>query len=113
MDGRRHAPPHPRGRRSGRLRRTPLIYGERGNDYIVVASNGGQPNHPGWYLNLLDEPEVHIQVGTEHMDARAHITSGDERAELWSLMIGIWPDYERYAKRTEREIAVVVIQPID
>ena len=99
-----------RGRRSGKLRRTALIYGQDGDRYLVVASNGGARNHPFWYLNLSAQPEVQVQVGAERFAARARTAGADERPRLWRLMAEIWPDYERYQKRTGREILVVVLE---
>jgi deazaflavin-dependent oxidoreductase (nitroreductase family) len=99
-----------RGRRSGKLRRTALIYGRDGDNYVVVASNGGARNHPFWYLNLTAEPEVRVQVGPERFAARARTAGAEERPRLWRLMAEIWPDYERYQKRTGREIPVVVLE---
>jgi deazaflavin-dependent oxidoreductase (nitroreductase family) len=100
-----------RGRRSGSLRRTPLIYGEDGDAYVIVASYGGAPHHPDWYLNLAAEPEVAIQVGAERMRARARTAEGEERRRLWELMAGIWPAYEDYQAKTSRTIPVVVLEP--
>jgi deazaflavin-dependent oxidoreductase (nitroreductase family) len=99
-----------RGRRSGKLRRTALIYGQDGDRYLVVASNGGARNHPFWYLNLSAQPEVQVQVGAERFAARARTAGAEERPRLWRLMAEIWPDYERYQKRTGREIPVVVLE---
>ena len=99
-----------RGRRSGKLRRTALIYGRDGDRYLVVASNGGARNHPFWYLNLSAQPEVQVQVGAERFAARARTAGAEERPRLWRLMAEIWPDYERYQKRTGREIPVVVLE---
>lgn len=95
------------GRRTGLKRRTALIYGRDGEDYVVVASKGGSPRHPEWYLNLQVHPEVQVQVGTEVFPARAETVRGPERAELWRRMTAIWPDYDRYQARTAREIPVV------
>lgn len=100
-----------RGRRSGALRRTPLIYGRSGDAYVVVGSWGGRPRHPSWFLNLRDEPEVAIQVGSDVSEARARIAHGKERERLWAEMVGIWPAYETYRARTDREIPVVVLEP--
>jgi deazaflavin-dependent oxidoreductase (nitroreductase family) len=100
-----------RGRRSGKLRRTPLIYGRDGDAYVVVASYGGSPQHPDWYLNLGDDPDVEIQVGDQVMRARAATAEGDDRERLWSRMTGIWPDYDQYQARTERVIPVVALEP--
>jgi deazaflavin-dependent oxidoreductase (nitroreductase family) len=100
-----------RGRRTGKLRRTALIYGRDGDDYVVVGSKGGSHKHPAWYLNLRDHPEVHLQVGADKLVAKARTVVGEERSRLWGLMAVIWPEYERYQKRTSREIPVVVLEP--
>lgn len=99
-----------KGRRSGRPRRTALIYQRRGDAHVVVASHGGAPEHPSWYRNLLADDHAEVQVGPEVFTARARTASGDERAELWRLMTRVWPDYEEYAKKTDREIPVVVLE---
>ncbi|MFN8121356.1 MAG: nitroreductase family deazaflavin-dependent oxidoreductase [Thermoleophilia bacterium] len=100
-----------RGHRSGVARRTALIYGRHGDAYVVVASYGGSPEHPDWYVNLDADPEVVIQVGAERMAARARTAGPGERGGLWTLMTGIWPDYDAYQAKTEREIPVVVVEP--
>ena len=102
-----------RGRQTGKLRRTALIYGEDKGRYVVVGSRGGHQYHPNWYLNLVENPEVQVQVGAEIFDARAYTAQGEERARLWSVMAEIWPDYAKYAKKTEREIPVIVLELID
>jgi deazaflavin-dependent oxidoreductase (nitroreductase family) len=100
-----------RGRRSGKLRRTPLIYSRDGDRYVVVASYGGSPQHPDWYFNLSDEPRVTIQVGPDVMPARAATAPGTDRERLWGQMTGIWPAYDEYQARTERRIPVVTLEP--
>jgi deazaflavin-dependent oxidoreductase (nitroreductase family) len=100
-----------RGRKTGLLRRTPLIYGELDGRYLVVASYGGSPSHPDWYLNLRDDPEVVIQVGDRVMPARAWTADGDERARAWGVMTELWPAYDNYQARTRRLIPVVAIEP--
>nr|AXL06136.1 nitroreductase [uncultured bacterium] len=100
-----------RGRRSGLLRRTALIYGRDGDRFVVVGSNGGKAQHPEWYLNLRDEPEVGVQVGAEVFDARADVATGDTRERLWAMMAEIFPEYERFRTKTAREIPVVLIVP--
>lgn len=100
-----------RGRKSGLLRRTALIYRRDGDAYVVVASQGGLPRHPAWYLNLDADPRVHVQVGTAEFDARARTATGEERARLWRDMAAIWPAYDDYQGRTSREIPVVVLTP--
>jgi deazaflavin-dependent oxidoreductase (nitroreductase family) len=99
-----------RGRRSGKLRRTALIYGRDGDRYLVVASSGGAKHHPAWYLNLTENPEVEVQVGPDRFAARAHTASGEEKARLWGTMASIWPEYDRYQARTERDIPLVVLE---
>jgi deazaflavin-dependent oxidoreductase (nitroreductase family) len=99
-----------RGRRSGKLRRTALIYGRDGDRYLVVASNGGAKKHPSWYLNLAESPEVSVQVGAETFTARALTATANERSRLWRSMTSIWPEYERYQAKTEREIPVMILE---
>jgi deazaflavin-dependent oxidoreductase (nitroreductase family) len=101
-----------RGRTSGKLRRTALIYGRDGDGYVVVASNGGAPHHPLWYRNLTTDPTVHLQVEAETFTGTARTVEGDERARLWPLMASIWPDYDQYQEKTARQIPVVVIEPV-
>jgi len=100
-----------RGRKSGLLRRSALIYGTDGDDYVIVASKGGHSHHPLWFTNLRAHPAVRVQVGPDEFDAVAHVAEGPERARLWELMVEIWPDYENYKKKTDREIPVVVLRP--
>ena len=101
------------GRRSGRQRQHPLIYGRHGNDFLVVASKGGAPRHPAWYLNLVADPDVEIQVRDERIRAHARTASREEKPELWSLMTKEWPAYDSYQENTEREIPVVVLEPVE
>ncbi|GAA1790930.1 nitroreductase family deazaflavin-dependent oxidoreductase [Luedemannella flava] len=98
-----------KGRRSGIARRTPLIYGEDAGRYLLVASKGGSPDHPAWYLNLDADPRVLVQVKDEVFEADAHTATGAERARLWREMTKIWPDYDTYQTKTDREIPVVVL----
>jgi deazaflavin-dependent oxidoreductase (nitroreductase family) len=99
-----------RGRRSGRRRRTALIYGRDGDRYLVVASVGGSARHPAWYLNLTDDPQVEVQVGAERFTATARTASATEKPRLWSLMTAIWPAYEGYQRKTRRDIPVVILE---
>jgi deazaflavin-dependent oxidoreductase (nitroreductase family) len=99
-----------KGRKSGRLRRTALIYGRDGDGYLVVASKGGAKKHPEWYVNLRENPEVEVQVGAEKFKARARTATPEEKPKLWQLMTSTWPDYDNYQKRTQREIPVVVLE---
>ncbi len=98
------------GRRTGKPTTTPLIFGRDGEDFVIVASQGGAPEHPGWYRNLVKQPEVELQVKGDRFRGRARTTAGDERDRLWRSMAEIWPHYDTYATRTEREIPVVVIE---
>ncbi len=101
-----------KGRKSGLWRRTALIYGRDGENYVVVASKGGSETHPLWYLNLRDNPGAEIQVGPETFRVRARDAEGDERARLWQTMSAIWPDYNNYQTKTDRRIPVVVLEPV-
>ena len=99
------------GRRSGRRRTTPLIFGRDGDDYLVVASVGGLPNHPAWYLNLQSEPAASVQVEDARFDVVARTATEAEKPRLWSVMNGVWPNYDTYQSRTERVIPVVILTP--
>jgi len=101
-----------RGRRSGTLRRTPLIYGRDGEAYVVVASRGGTPEHPAWYLNLSAEPEVTIQVGSDVMRAYATTIDGDHWSDVWGQMAQIWPAYDDYQAKTSRQIPLVRLEVV-
>lgn len=98
------------GRRSGESRSTPLIYGTAGDDYVVVASKGGAPEHPDWYVNLAEDPEVELQVWGDRFPARARTATAEEREELWPLMTERWPAYDEYQTKTDREIPIVVLE---
>ena len=99
------------GRKSGIKRRTALIYGRDNADYVIVASKGGSPEQPAWYLNLEADPEVEIQVFDEVLPVVARTVGGEERERLWALMRQIWPAYDEYQTKTDREIPVVVLSP--
>jgi deazaflavin-dependent oxidoreductase (nitroreductase family) len=101
------------GRNSGDKFVLPLFYGTDGDSYIVIASKGGAPQHPGWYRNILANPDVEVQVGTKKAKARARTTTGEERTRLWKKALEYWPPYADYQLKTEREIPVVVLDPLD
>ena len=101
-----------RGRKSGLLRRTALIYGRDGDSYLVVASNGGSPTHPAWYLNLEADPAVRVQVGAEEFAATARTATDEQRARLLPLMAEIWPAYPDYQRKTDRQLPVVILDPV-
>ena len=101
------------GRKSGDKFLFPLIYGRNGNSYVVIASKGGAPQHPGWYRNLVADPKVEMQVGTEHLKAVARTAKGEERSRLWSQLVGIYAPFADYqVKAPHREIPVVVLDPV-
>jgi deazaflavin-dependent oxidoreductase (nitroreductase family) len=99
-----------KGRTSGEARTAPLIYEDADGAYVVVASKGGAPEHPGWYKNLAKEPQVELQVKGEVFPAQARTASGEERERLWKLAALQWPDYDAYQRKAEREIPVVVLE---
>ena len=99
-----------RGRKSRKVRRTALIYGRDGERFLVVASQGGARKHPSWYLNLVENPGVHVQVGAERFVARARPPAPKEKPRLWRTMTDIWPEYDRYQARTRRDIPVVILE---
>jgi deazaflavin-dependent oxidoreductase (nitroreductase family) len=99
------------GRKSGKRRTTPLLYGRDGDNHVVIASMGGAPKHPAWYLNL-QEQEAEIEVGRERLRARARDAEGEERDRLWAHMVALFPNYAEYQTKTERRIPVVVLEPI-
>ena len=98
-----------KGRSSGQERTTPLIHREDGDRWVIVASKGGAPDHPGWFKNLEAEPEATIQVKDEQIPVRASVAEGEERERLWQAMTEVWPDYDGYQQRTDRQIPVVVL----
>jgi deazaflavin-dependent oxidoreductase (nitroreductase family) len=99
------------GRRTGQDRTTPLIFGRDGDDYLVVASMGGAPRHPAWYLNLTAHPGATIQVRAERLAVTARTAADGEKPRLWRTMTEIWPNYDAYQSRTERVIPLVVLTP--
>ncbi|AZG47899.1 nitroreductase family deazaflavin-dependent oxidoreductase [Gordonia insulae] len=99
------------GRKSGEPRTAPLIYLRRGDEFVIVASQGGLPKNPAWYLNLVAEPEVTIQVGRETHDLVARTASDAERAELWPQLVDLYADFDTYAAWTDRTIPVVICEP--
>jgi len=102
---------HTVGRKSGETRKFPLIYGRDGDDYLVVASKGGAPDHPGWYKNLLAHGDVKIQVRDKVIPVRARTATAAEKKRLWPIMTGQWPPYDTYQAGTKRDIPVVVLSP--
>jgi deazaflavin-dependent oxidoreductase (nitroreductase family) len=100
------------GRKSGDERTTPLIYQEHDGDYLIVASKGGADEPPAWYRNLEADPTVRVQVKGDKFTAKARTAGPDEKPEMWSTMTAVWPDYDEYQRKTDREIPVVVLERV-
>lgn len=100
------------GRKSGARRTLPLIYKKVGEGFVIIASKGGAPSHPAWYLNLMAAPACEIQVAYDHFRVRARVAEGVERDTLWRQLVEIYPPYTDYQKATAREIPVVVLDPL-
>jgi deazaflavin-dependent oxidoreductase (nitroreductase family) len=101
-----------RGRRSGQPRVTPLIYLPHDQNLVVIASNAGDYAAPQWWRNLQHEPRAHVQVGREQFDVTARLATNAERPKLWRLAVASYPTYETYQRRTDRQISVVVLEPV-
>lgn len=99
------------GAKSGTRRTSPLVYGKDGQSLVLVASKGGFPRNPAWFHNLRANPDTTVQVGSRRSNVHARVAEGEERARLWPLMVGVYPGYESYRRRTEREIPLVVLEP--
>ncbi|HEX4179992.1 MAG TPA: nitroreductase family deazaflavin-dependent oxidoreductase [Caulobacteraceae bacterium] len=99
------------GRRSGEAKLLPLIYGKDGDRFVIVASKGGAPKHPAWFLNLEANPDVEFQVADKKYRGVAHVTQGAERDRLFKMMADAFPNYNAYKAKTDREIPVVVLEP--
>jgi deazaflavin-dependent oxidoreductase (nitroreductase family) len=99
------------GNKTGELRTQPLIYGRDSSNYLVVASKGGAPKHPAWYVNLRHQPEAEIQVKDKIIKVHARTAGPGEQERLWKIMTDVWPNYDQYAQRTSRQIPVVVLEP--
>ncbi|MGB8365944.1 MAG: nitroreductase family deazaflavin-dependent oxidoreductase [Rhizomicrobium sp.] len=100
-----------RGRRSGEARTIPIIFTEYNNGYAIIASKGGSPTHPKWYLNILENPNVQIQLKANRFDAVARTAESPEREQIWAEAVKTWPWYDEYQTRTSRLIPVVVLEP--
>jgi deazaflavin-dependent oxidoreductase (nitroreductase family) len=101
---------HTKGRKSGKERVHPLIFREYEGDYLIVASKGGNPDAPEWYLNLEEDPDVTVQIKGEKFAAKARTATPAEKPAMWQHMIEVWPDYSNYQKKTDRSIPVVVLE---
>jgi deazaflavin-dependent oxidoreductase (nitroreductase family) len=101
-----------KGRKTGKLRKAALMRVEHDGTYAVVASMGGAPKHPVWYLNLLADPDVVLQDGDRVMDLRARVATGDEKREWWTRATDVWPSYDEYQAATDREIPLIVLEAL-
>jgi F420H(2)-dependent quinone reductase len=101
------------GRKSGQRRTTPLVYTMDGDDFVLIASNGGAPKHPAWYLNLMANPDATVEVGDREARVRAEEAHQYEKARLWQKMVEVYSGYDGYQRKTEREIPVIVLHPLD
>jgi deazaflavin-dependent oxidoreductase (nitroreductase family) len=99
------------GRKSGQPRTSPLLYLKEGNDYVIVASKGGMSHHPLWYRNMEANPEVEVEIGREKFKALARRASDTEKKALWPKLVAMYPNYDDYQARTERDIPVVILTP--
>jgi deazaflavin-dependent oxidoreductase (nitroreductase family) len=102
---------HTKGRKSGAIRKLPLLYGRDGNNYLLIASKGGAADHPAWYLNLEANPEATIQVWADLIPVTARTATPEEKARLWPIMTAKWPDYDKYQQKTQRDIPLVILSP--
>ena len=100
------------GRKSGKKRTSPLLYVMDGEDFVIIASKGGAPTHPAWYLNLIANPEATVEVGDQEVGVRAEVAEQEEKARLWQQMVEMYPTYDDYQKKTEREIPLLVLHPV-
>jgi deazaflavin-dependent oxidoreductase (nitroreductase family) len=98
------------GRKSGEERIMPLIYREIDGNAVIVASKGGAPEHPAWYLNMQEQDQVGVQIRGDRFRATHRDAQGEERERLWKAMTEVWPDYDEYQKKTDREIPIVVLE---
>jgi deazaflavin-dependent oxidoreductase (nitroreductase family) len=101
------------GRKSGLQRTTPLLYLDDGDHHVIVASNGGAAKHPVWWLNLRANPEATVEIGGRKTRVRATEAQGEERARLWRRLVLMYGPYESYRKKTDREIPVILLEPVE
>jgi deazaflavin-dependent oxidoreductase (nitroreductase family) len=99
------------GRKTGQLRTTPLGYFKQGGNFIIIASNGGADQNPAWFYNLKSNPQVTLQVGDEHLTAKAEVVDAETRKQLWAELVKMAPGYEKYTQGTKREIPLILLKP--
>jgi deazaflavin-dependent oxidoreductase (nitroreductase family) len=101
------------GRKTGRKRTTPLLYVMDGEDFVIIASKGGAATHPAWYLNLRANPDATVEIGDREVQVEAGVADPEEKARLWEKMVEMYPTYEDYQRKTEREIPLLVLRPVE
>jgi deazaflavin-dependent oxidoreductase (nitroreductase family) len=100
------------GRKTGKKRTSPLLYIMDGEDFVIIASKGGAPTHPAWYLNLKANPNATVEVGDHEVWVRAEEAASEEKARLWQKMVEMYPTYDDYQTKTKREIPLLVLHPV-
>jgi deazaflavin-dependent oxidoreductase (nitroreductase family) len=101
------------GRKTGRKRTTPLLYVMDGEDFVIIASKGGAATHPAWYLNLRANPDATVEIGDREVQVVAGVADPEEKARLWEKMVEMYPTYDDYQRKTEREIPLLVLRPVE
>ena len=101
------------GRKSGRKRTSPLLYVMDGEDFVIIASKGGAPTHPAWYLNLRADPDATVEVGDREVRVRAEEVDSEEKVRLWQKMVEMYPAYDDYQRKTGREIPLLILHPVE
>ena len=101
------------GRKSGKKRTSPLLYVMDGEDFVIIASKGGASAHPAWYLNLVANPEATVEIEDREVRVRAEEADSEEKSRLWQKMVEMYPAYDAYQEKTEREIPLLVLRPVE
>jgi deazaflavin-dependent oxidoreductase (nitroreductase family) len=101
------------GRKTGRKRSSPLLYVIDGEDFVIIASKGGAAAHPAWYLNLSANPEATVEIGDREVRVEAEVADPEEKARLWQKMVKMYPTYDDYQRKTEREIPLLILRPVE
>ena len=101
------------GRKSGKKRTSPLLYAMDGEDFVIIASKGGASAHPAWYLNLMANPEATVEIGDREVQVEAEVADPEEKTRLWQKMVEMYPAYDAYQEKTEREIPLLVLRPVE
>jgi len=101
------------GRKTGRRGTSPLLYVMDGEDFVIIASKGGAPTHPAWYLNLKANPDATVEVGDREVRVRAEEVNPEEKVRLWQKMVEMYPSYDDYQRKTKREIPLLKLHPVE